>query len=119
MSFLDDVDDCLLFDIVIKVPGTVTSADDNTGQPARSAGAVTVYDDKGTFYLLSATEVLAADRRNNPSTHGLIIDPGKATGTITEAATAIVDGVTYTLYSGENILKLGDVGFYTAAVGLA
>ena len=112
MSILRDMPELINYTVVISKKGAVTGS--GPAGPIYAAD-VECYNDEGAFWLLSSQERIIYDKIGNPATHQLVIHPDKITSTITDDATATIDGVTYNLYALESdIMGLGEVATYGA-----
>jgi hypothetical protein len=101
------------YDIVISSKGTPTGVDE-AGRPTYGAATVK-YNAKGWFWLLGASEVLANDKINNPSTHQVAIDPLYLTGDVSPEDDITIDGEAFKLYRADNVHKLSDVIIFQVA----
>lgn len=116
MSFLDCFDDEMLYTVVVTARGEITSFGlDN--KPIYGTGA-TKYNSLAAVWQLSASEVLANDRISNPSSHQIVLEPSRVTGTLTAEDIAIItiNGVseTFDLNVPDNIMGLDEVIQITA-----
>lgn len=116
MAWLDDFDCEMLTNVKITGIGDIIDFDSG-GQPIYGAGA-TKYNDNAAVWMLSATEVLANDKINNPSTHTVVLDPAKVTGALIDSDTCEItlNGIStqFKMYTPNNILGMGEVLQFTA-----
>lgn len=116
MAWLDDFEEEMLTNVKISALGAITGFDAG-GQPIYAASTVK-YDDNAAVWQLSATEVLANDKINNPSTHSIILDPAKVTGTLIDSDTCEItlNGILtqFKMYTPNDILGMGEVLQFTA-----
>lgn len=116
MAWLDDFEEEMLTNVKISALGAITGFDAG-GQPIYAASVVK-YNDDAAVWQLSATEVLANDKINNPSTHSIILDPAKVTGTLIDSDTCEItlNGILtqFKMYTPNDILGMGEVLQFTA-----
>ena len=116
MAWLDDFDEEMLVNVKISTLGAMTGTDAG-GQPIYAVGAVK-YNDDAAVWQLNATEILANDKINNPSTHSIVLDPAKVTGTLIDSDTCEItlNGILtqFKMYTPNDILGLGEVLQFTA-----
>jgi hypothetical protein len=116
MAWLEDFDCEMITNVKITSIGEITNFD-SAGQPIYGS-AVVKYNDGAAVWQLSSSEVLANDKINNPSTHSVVLDPAKVTGTLTDQDTCeiTINGKAeqFKMYTPDNIMGLGDMVQFTA-----
>jgi hypothetical protein len=116
MSWLEDFDCEMITKVKILGLGTIASYE-LSGQPVYGT-AVTRYDSAGAVWQLSSTQQFNNDRIGNPSTHMIVLEPSRVTGTIiaTDYAQITINGVLhdFDLYVPDDILGIGDIIQITA-----
>ena len=116
MAWLDDFDEEQVVNVKISALGAITGFDSG-GQPEYAASTIK-YDDDAAVWQLNATEVLANDKINNPSTHSIVLDPEKVTGTLidSDSCEITLNGVLtqFKMYTPNDILGMGEVLQFTA-----
>lgn len=116
MAWLEDFADEFNTTVIITGQGSISSFD-SSNRPVYGTG-LEKYNGLAAVWQLSASEILSLDRINNPSTHQVVIDPAKITGTLSasDTMTATINGVSeeFRLYMPDNILAMGDVMVLTA-----
>lgn len=116
MAWLEDFDDEIITNVKITGRGTMTGQGSD-GQPTYGAGTVK-YNEDAAVWMLSDTEILANDKINNPSTHSIVLDPAKVTGTLddTDSCEITLNGILtqFKMYTPNDILGMGDVLQFTA-----
>jgi len=116
MAWLDDYDCETVTNVKITGIGAMTGTD-SAGHPVYSTGLVK-YNGSAVVWMLSATEVLANDKINNPSSHSIVIDPAKITGTLTDSDVCEItlNGVLtqFKMYTPNDIMGMGEVIQFTA-----
>ena len=116
MAWLDDFDCETITNVKITGRGAMTGQD-SAGQPTYAAGTVK-YNEDAAVWMLSATEVLANDKINNPSTHSIVLDPAKVTGTLIDSDTCEItlNGILtqFKMYTPNDIMGMGEVLQFTA-----
>lgn len=116
MAWLEDFDCEVITNVKITALGAMTGQD-SSGHPVYGTGVVK-YNDSAAVWMLSATEVLANDKINNPSTHSIVLDPSKVTGTLIDSDTCEItlNGILtqFKMYTPNDILGMGEVLQFTA-----
>ena len=116
MAFLDCFADEMTTNVKITALGEITNFD-SAGHPIYGASVVK-YNAGAAVGQLSAAEVLANDKINNPSTHSIILDPAKVTGTLIDSDTCeiTINGrlEQFKMYTPNNALGLDEVLQFTA-----
>jgi hypothetical protein len=116
MAWLDDFDCEMLTNVKITGLGNIVSFN-SAGQPVYGTGLVK-YNDDAAVWMLSATEVLANDKINNPSSHAIVLDPAKVTGTLVDSDTCeiTINGILeeFKMYTPNDIMGMGDIIQFTA-----
>jgi len=116
MAWLDDFDCEMITNVKISGLGDIINFD-SSGQPIYDT-AVVKYDDDAAVWMLSATEILANDKINNPSTHSVVLDPAKVTGNFADSDTCeiTINGRVeqFKMYTPNDILGIGDLVQFTA-----
>ena len=116
MAWLDDFDCEMVTNVKITGLGTMTGQD-STGNPIYSAGVVK-YNEKAGVWMLSAKEVLANDKINNPSTHTIVLDPAKVIGKLIDSDTCEItingNAEQFKMYTPDDLLGIGDLLQFTA-----
>ena len=115
-AWLDDFDDEVITNVKISGLGAITGFD-GAGQPIYGPDVIK-YNDDAAVWMLTATEVLAMDKINNPSTHKVMLDPAKVTGTLidTDTCEITLNGqlTGFKMYTPDDILGMGEVIQFTA-----
>ncbi len=87
------------------------------GQPIYSTPIVK-YDDDAAVWQLSASDVLANDKINCPSSHSVVLDPEKVNGILIDSDTCVItlNGVLtqFKMYLPNNVMGLNEVIQFTA-----
>lgn len=116
MGWLDDFDCEMITNVKISGLGDIINFD-SAGHPIYDTSVVK-YNDNAAVWQLSATEVLASDKINSPSTHSIILDPDKITGNLADSDTCIItlNGIAenFKMYTPDNIMGLGELIQFTA-----
>ena len=116
MAWLEDFDEEMLTNVKITSRGAMTGQD-SAGQPTYAAGTVK-YNEAAAVWMLSAREILANDKINNPSTHSIVLDPAKVTGTLIDSDTCEItlNGILtqFKMYTPNDIMGMGEVLQFTA-----
>ncbi len=116
MAILNYFDAEMITNVKISSLGTMlgTGAD---GQPIYSTPIVK-YDDDAAVWQLSASDVLANDKINCPSSHSVVLDPEKVNGILIDSDTCEItlNGVLtqFKMYTPNNIMGLDEVMQFTA-----
>ncbi len=116
MAWMDDFSDEMKTNVKISALGALTGFDDG-GQPQYGTGS-TRYDALAAVWMLSASEILANDKINCPSTHMIALDPAKVTGTLISSDTCeiTINGILeqFKIYTPENVMGMNDIMQITA-----
>jgi hypothetical protein len=116
MAWLDDYDCEMITNVKITGLGAVTGQGAD-GQPVYEPGVVK-YNNDAAVWMLTASEVLANDKINNPSTHSIVLDPAKVTGTLIDSDTCEItlNGIVtqFKMYTPNDIIGMGEVMQFTA-----
>ncbi len=111
MAILNYFDAEMITNVKISSLGTILGQD-SAGQPIYGT-SVTKYDDDAAVWQLSASDVLANDKINCPSTHSVVLDPEKVNGILIDSDTCEItlNGVLtqFKMYTPDNIMNLGEV----------
>ena len=115
-AWLDDFDCEMITNVKITGLGDIINFD-SAGHPIYGAGVVK-YDDDAAVWQLSANEILANDKINNPSTHSVVLDPAKLISDVEDSDTCqiVINGrlENFKMYTPNDILGLGDLMQFTA-----
>jgi hypothetical protein len=118
MGILDYFDCEMITNVKITGLGDIVSFD-SAGQPVYGSGVVK-YNSGAAVWQLSATEVLANDKINNPSTHSVVLDPAKVTGKLiaSDYCEITLNGIVeqFKMYTPNNVMDLDEVYQFTAAI---
>jgi len=116
MAWLDDFDCESITTVTITGLGDIVDFSAN-GQPIYGTGIIK-YSGSAAVWMLSATEVLANDKINAPSTHSVVIDPAEIEGDLCDSDTCeiAINGKVeqFKMYTPNDIMGMGEVMQFTA-----
>jgi len=116
MAWLDDFDCESITTVTITGLGDIVDFSAN-GQPIYGTGIIK-YSGSAAVWMLSATEVLANDKINAPSTHSVVIDPAEIEGDLCDSDTCeiAINGKVeqFKMYTPKDIMGMGEVMQFTA-----
>ena len=116
MSWLNDFDCEMITNVKITGLGAITGQD-STGQPTYGTGTVK-YNSNAAVWMLNATEILANDKINNPSSHSVVLDPVNVLAELADSDTCVITingrEENFKMNTPDNIMGMGELIQFTA-----